>query len=223
MRFLSHATNDGAVERRFVLGDVPGVLWAPEHEPATRPLLLMGHGLGQHKKYPGIDYYAHRFVTRCGIAVAAIDAPGHGDRPKTTQDRTERASQALPEWQATLDALLDGGHVSGPVGFWGRSMGGEIGIHLTAAEPRIVAAVFGLVGHPDLVTVAARITVPVEFVVQWDDELVPRDAALALFDAFGSREKTLHANPGEHDRTPRFEMHGAEQFFTRHLVTELVG
>jgi pimeloyl-ACP methyl ester carboxylesterase len=183
----------------------------------------MGHDLGQHKRHPGIDYYAHRFVTRCGIAVAAIDAPGHGDRPTTTQDAGERAAQAVPEWQATIDALLAGGHVSGPVGFWGMSMGGAIGIHLTAAEPRIVAAVVGLVGHPHLATAAAEITAPVEFVVQWDDELVPRDAALAVFDAFGSGEKTLHANPGEHDRTPRFEMHSAEQFFTRHLVAELLG
>jgi hypothetical protein len=33
----------------------------------------------------------------------------------------------------------------------------------------------------------------VEFVVQWDDEMVPRAASLALFDTFASAEKTLHA------------------------------
>jgi hypothetical protein len=31
----------------------------------------------------------------------------------------------------------------------------------------------------------------VEFLLQWDDEAVTRDAALALFDAFASAEKTL--------------------------------
>ena len=47
------------------------------------------------------------------------------------------------------------------------------------------------------------ITVPVEFLLQWDDEAVPRDWGLALFGAFASREKTLHANPGRHAAYPR--------------------
>ncbi|MFI7455585.1 hypothetical protein ACIBQX_49565 [Nonomuraea sp. NPDC049714] len=38
---------------------------------------------------------------------------------------------------------------------------------------------------------AAWVAVPVEFLLQWDDELVPRDAGLASFGAFSSREKTL--------------------------------
>jgi len=54
--------------------------------------------------------------------------------------------------------------------------------------------------------------------VQWDDELVPRDSGLALFDAFASREKTLHANPGRHTGVPAFELDSSERFFTRHLV-----
>jgi hypothetical protein len=58
----------------------------------------------------------------------------------------------------------------------------------------------------------------VEFLLQWDDELVPRDAALALFGAFGSRQKTLHANPGGHADVPRFELDSAQLFFTRHLA-----
>jgi len=35
----------------------------------------------------------------------------------------------------------------------------------------------------------AQITVRVEFLVQWDDEKVPRAASLALFDVFASAEK----------------------------------
>ena len=54
--------------------------------------------------------------------------------------------------------------------------------------------------------------------VQWDDELVPRDSGLALFDAFASREKTLHANHGRHTGVPAFELDSSERFFTRHLV-----
>lgn len=86
-----------------------------------------------------------------------------------------------------------------------------------AAEPRITAAVFGLAGHETLAEAAVRVTVPVEFLLQWDDELVPRDSGLALFGAFTSREKTLHANPGRHANIPAFELESSQRFFTRHL------
>ena len=57
----------------------------------------------------------------------------------------------------------------------------------------------------------------IEFLLQWDDELVSRAGGLALFDAFASAEKTLHANPGGHGQVPRFETDSALRFFTRHL------
>lgn len=66
---------------------------------------------------------------------------------------------------------------------------------------------------------ARRITVPIEFAAQWDDELVPREDVLAPFAAFGSREKTLHANPGGHVQIPVFERSSWERFFSRHLGT----
>ncbi len=103
------------------------------------------------------------------------------------------------------------------LGRWGLSMGSAIGVPLAAAEPRISAAVFGLAGHETLAGTAARITVPVEFLVQWDDELVPRESGPALFDAFGSGEKTLHANPGRHADVPMFEVESSLRFFGRHL------
>jgi hypothetical protein len=34
---------------------------------------------------------------------------------------------------------------------------------------------------------------------------MPRESALALFDALGPAEKTLHANPGGHADIPAFE------------------
>ena len=71
---------------------------------------------------------------------------------------------------------------------------------LTATDPRIAAAIFGggFFPHPALVEAARRITVPIQFLLPWDDEHVDRYSALALFDAFASTEKTLHANPGDH-------------------------
>lgn len=130
------------------------------------------------------------------------------------------AARAVPDWQAVLDALQDHDHVGGggPVGFWGVSLACAIGVPLAAAEPRITAAVFGLADHETLAEAAARVTIPVEFLLQWDDELVPRDSGLALFDAFGSREKTLHANPGRHGDVPAFELDSSRRFFTRHVA-----
>jgi len=244
MLLSSETTSNGVSERLFTLGDVPGVLWSPTGASGRRPLVLLGHGGGQHKKAPGLVARAHRYVTARGFAVAAIDAPEHGDRPRTGQHERlvagirervaagepigphlarynlELSARSVPEWRATLDALqeLDGIGPGGPVGFWGVSMGSGIGVPLAAAEPRITAAVFGLVGHGTLAEAAARVTVPVEFLLQWDDELVPRDSGLALFDAFASREKTLHANPGRHAEVPAFELESSARFFARHLV-----
>ncbi len=244
MRFTSQTASDGVSERLFTLGDIPGVLWSPADTAGSRPLVLLGHGGGQHKKAPGLVARAHRYVTARGFAVAAIDAPGHGDRPRTGRDdrfvadirqraaagepigpqvaryNAELAARAVPEWRATLDALQELGCVGagGPVGFWGVSLGSAIGVPFVAAEPRVAAAVFGLAGCETLAEAAARVTVPVEFLLQWDDESVPRDSGLALFGAFASREKTLHANPGRHAGVPAFESESSERFFTRHLV-----
>jgi len=247
MRFNAESSSDGISERHFALGEVAGVLWSPAGATASRPLVLLGHGGGQHAAAPGVRARARRYVTGCGFAVAAIDAPAHGDRKRTDDDerfmaeiarlraageaigpRIARrnavlASRAVPEWRATLDALRAPDCLGpGRVGFWGVSLGSSIGIPLAAAEPRIAAAIFGLTGHETLAGAAAEITIPVEFLLQWDDELVPRDSGLALFDAFASREKTLHANPGRHADIPAFELESSQRFFTRHLLPDSV-
>jgi len=41
---------------------------------------------GSTKKAQGLIARAHRYVTACGFAVAAVDAPGHSDRPRTERD-----------------------------------------------------------------------------------------------------------------------------------------
>ncbi|MEU7750661.1 alpha/beta fold hydrolase [Micromonospora sp. NPDC049171] len=222
MRFTSETIANGVSERRFTLGDIPGVLWSPGGAASGRPLVLLAHGGGNHKLVSGLVARAHRFVTAHGFAVAAVDAPGHGDRSGTELTERFRAGireriaagepidsqllrhsaqlgrQAVSEWRTVLDALqqLDVVGRGGPVGFWGLSLGSAIGVPL----------------------VAARITVPVEFLLQWDDKLVPRDSAVALFDAFASPEKTLHANAGPHTGVPAFERESSERFLARHLA-----
>ncbi|MDX3451627.1 alpha/beta hydrolase [Streptomyces sp. ME02-8801-2C] len=243
MRFVSRTSSGGVSEQLFTLDEIPGVLWMPEGACGTRPLILMGHGGGQHKKAPGILAGAHRFAAEGGFAVAAIDVPHHGERPRgeefdrlATEYRARTTAgedtaeldtamytlvvgQTVAEWQAVLTAVQQLDHIGGgPVGYWGVSLGCALGIPLVAAEPRVRAAVLGLQGSPVLAGAAAQITVPVRFLVQWDDELMPRAQSLALFDAIGSTEKTLHANPGGHGDLPRFETDDSLHFFARRLV-----
>jgi dienelactone hydrolase len=242
MRFTSQTSSDGVSEQLFTLGEIPGVLWTPEYTTGPRPLILMGHGGGQHKNAPGIQAGARRFVAEGGFAVAAIDAPNHGDRPKDEEFsriadevragmaagedpsalvaamHSHLAGQTVAEWQAVLAAVQQLDHVgAGPVGYWGVSMGCGLGMPLLAAEPRVRAAVLGLLGVHGLAETAARVTAPVRFLLQWDDDRVPRAQGLALFDALASSEKTLHANPGKHGDLPSFETDSSLRFFARHL------
>jgi len=132
------------------------------------------------------------------------------------------ATELVPDWQATLDGLQKLGCVrdSQPVGYYGLSRGGGAGMHLVAVEPRVTAAVLGLDESGVLISIAPRITIPVEFVMQWDDAGHRRDPMLTLFDALGSAEKTLHASPGRHFEVPDFEIGSSIRFFARHLGSQ---
>ena len=246
VRFTTETSSNGVLERDFIAGEVPGVLWSPLSGSDHAPLVLMGHGGGLHKKTPALMARAHDTVTTQGFTVAAIDAPGHGDRPRTAEDEQARAElrqaqtagdnerfesvsvryvtslaeRAVPEWQATLDALqkLPEIGTGAPIGYGGGiTLGTAIGVPLTAIEPRITAAIFGggFFVYEALIDAARRISVPIQFLLPWDDEHVDRQSALILFDAFASKEKTLHANPGDH-RTIRWV--GVDnEFLARHL------
>ncbi|MFB9415853.1 hypothetical protein [Dactylosporangium matsuzakiense] len=148
-------------------------------------MVLIEHGGGQHKQGWEVISRAFRYVTACGFAVAAIDAPGTGGRPEHPEIRRlvalidarkaageplgaaqpalyeTVAAQLIPDWRTTLDALqhLDCVGDSGPVGYYGLSAAGESGIRLVAAEHRITAAVLGLMACDWLIDTAARITV----------------------------------------------------------------
>ncbi len=87
MQFISATSSNGVIERNFAVGEVTGVLWSPASTSAGGPLLLLGHSGGMHKKAPGLVANALHSVTAHGFTVAAIDAPGHGDRPRSDQDQ----------------------------------------------------------------------------------------------------------------------------------------
>ncbi|NRQ37087.1 alpha/beta hydrolase [Nonomuraea sp. NN258] len=247
MRFTSEqrlddGLDDGVVEREFVLDEIPGILWTPSSASAPVPLILLGHPpLGLRRMYPRLVARA-RSAAAYGFAAATIELPGSGDRPRLPGVEQAGAAlrraleagepvgeeiidalvlplvdKAVPEWQTALDALLSLPEIGGPVGFSGGVI--SIGVRLAVVEPRIVAAgLFAGSFVPRVIFEEARqVTIPLHVLLQWDDEGNDRQAALDLFDAFGSKEKTLHANMGGHTGVPQFAGEDAAGFFTRHL------
>ncbi|MFC0842675.1 alpha/beta hydrolase [Streptomyces noboritoensis] len=245
MHFTSEQRlDDGVLERGFTLGDIPGILWTPASASASAPvpLILLGHPpLGLDKMYPRLVARARDAVAD-GFAAATIELPGSGDRPRLAAVDQARADlrramqaggpvgeeivdrlvlplvdRAVPEWQAALDALLALPGIGGPVGYSGGVI--SIGTRLAVVEPRISAAVLfaGSLVPRIMFEEARQVTIPLHVLLQWDDEGNDRQASLDLFDAFGSQEKTLHANMGGHTGVPQFAGDAAAQFFTRHL------
>jgi dienelactone hydrolase len=233
---------DGVRERDFAVEvggrTVPGVLWLPEDGTGPRPLVLLGHGATRHKRTDYLVALGRRLASDYGFAVAAIDAPGHGDRRTPGHDddvslfsdflaewsREGTVDDVVAEWQAAIDAVRDLDEVGdGPVGYWGLSMGTIYGVPLAAAEPRIQVAVFGLMGllgptRDRLAIDAPSVACPVLLIQQWDDSLIPRAEVFELFDALGSLDKRLHAHPGEHAAVPVEEIAFSARFLARHLA-----
>ncbi len=242
MHFTSEPRlRDGVIEHDFALGEIPGILWMPESTGAPIPLILLGHPGGLNRMRSRLAARARHAVAD-GFAAATIELPGGGDRPRLAAVEEARADLlraldagdpvgadiidrlvlplvelAVPEWQATLDALLSLPEIGGPVGYSGGVI--SIGVRLAVVEPRIVAAGLfaGSFVPRAIVEDARRVRIPLHVLLQWDDEGNDRQAALALFDAFGSREKSLHANMGGHAGVPAFAGEDAAGFFARHL------
>ncbi len=130
MRFTSQTSSGGVTEQLFTLtftfGEIPGVLWTPDGAAGVRPLILMGHGGGQHKKAPGIVARARRFAAECGFAVAAVDVPGYGDRP-----RNEEHNQIIAEMRtrAQTGGEIPAFELDSALRFFTRHLGGRTGGH----------------------------------------------------------------------------------------------
>ncbi|MEU8620755.1 alpha/beta hydrolase [Streptomyces sp. NPDC048623] len=257
MHFNSEQRLDGGVlEREFVLGDIPGILWTPADAPtsttttasatATAPaplILICPPPLGLRKMYPRLAGRARYYAAEYGFAAATIELPGSGERPRWDAAEQARADlrrameagepvgdeivdalvlplveKAVPEWRAVLDALLSLPGLGGPVGYEGGLI--SLGVRLALVEPRIAAAGLfaGSLVPAAMFEEARRVTIPLHVLLQWDDEGNDRQASLDLFDAFGSEEKTLHANMGGHTGVPRFELESGARFFARHLT-----
>jgi dienelactone hydrolase len=220
---------------------VPGLWWGPDpsSDDATRPMVLLGHGGSGHKGQDYVAALARRLVRRLGCVAAAIDGPVHGDRradggaaagltllefSQAWVNDQGLTDAMVEDWRAVIDVLeVAAGGGGRPLAYWGLSMGTIFGLPLVAADRRIGAAVLGLMGltgptRARIVQDAPRVTCPVLFLLQWDDELFPRASALELFDALGTADKRLHAHPGRHGAVPAEEFAASLAFLAPHLA-----
>ena len=233
---------DGVVERPFTLGGIPGILWTPQPARPPVPLLLIGHPGGLRAMYPRLVDRARSSV-ESGYAAATLELPGCGGRPRSAAMDEARADlrralaagrpveddtvdrlvlplveMAVPEWRTLITALLSTPGIRSPVGYSGGNV--SIATRLAVVEPRVTAALLfaGSFVPRAIFDEARQVRIPLLVLLQWDDEGNDRQTALDLFDAFGSEEKTLHANTGGHTGVPHFEGDDAVRFFNRHLL-----
>lgn len=242
MKIVEDRDAEGVRHRGFFVdggaSEVPAALWTPlEEEPAA--VVLVGHGASGSKYQDYVRRLGRRLAREFAVAACAIDGPVHGSRRRDGSRDGRRAfldfaalwssdpamtDRMVDDWRRTLDAVLGfvGSEVA--VGYWGLSMGTIFGLPFVAAEKRVEACVLGLMGltGPTAARIsedAPRVTCPVLFLVQWADELFPKETAFALFEAIGSTDKTLHANPGPHGGVPNREFAAS----ARYLVERLLG
>lgn len=237
----------GIVERSFRIrrpaGTVPGTVWTPIGRSGPVPLVLLGHGGSGHRRSDRVVSMVPG-LARAGYATAAIDGPFHGERMETPLTPAEYQAKISAEgidnvldrmagdWVATRDLLVERG-IADPAGlaYFGLSMASRYGLAAAAdLGPGLRCAVFGKFGTragpgldpglqaPDrALRDAARITAPVLFHVQWDDEVFPRDGQFELFDAFPSPARELRAYAGGHRQTPEHAPAAWLAFIERHV------
>ena len=218
---------------------VTGALWRPDEPVYTETLMAFGHGASGDRYQLPIPYLAHRFA-RAGITAVSMDGPVHGlrqigpggrDALGEEMRRESFVDDMVDDWDAAIELVQS--HMEMEIdrfGYFGLSMGSIFGIPMLAGRARsekvTTAATLGLLGttgavarmRDRLMADAALIRCPTFFIMQLEDELFPRDGYLELFDAFDSKDKRLHANPGLHPEVTQEEIDFTLQFMLSHLT-----
>ena len=222
--------------------EVTGALWLPEAHDANTPLILCGHGASGDRYQAPIPHLAKRFRA-IGAGTLALDGPVHGlrqvgpgGREALSQafTRPELTDEMVSDWLLALAAVRESIDLSeNPLAYFGLSMGTIFGIPVLAAaaaqDIQFRASVLGLAGTSGAVGFlgerlakdAAAISHPVLFLMQLEDELFDRQGYLALFDAIGSSDKRLHANPGLHPEIPSEEVDASFDFLAARLNADV--
>jgi len=139
-------------------------------------------------------------------------------REGVTDDMVEEWTTAV----ALAQSLPEIG--SGRLVYFGLSMGSIFGIPFLATRHDVIAAQIGLLGTNDSIEFsrrvqvdAARVTCPLRFFVQLEDELFDRASCLRLFDALAAEDKAIRANPGLHPAIPGEEIDDAFRFLRQRI------
>lgn len=135
---------------------VTGLLSLPKNSTKPLPVIILMHGLGDHKAVDYVEFGNDLFLKN-GYAVMRIDICDHGDRKREVYDfdltgpykywaRTV-ISQTVFDLRRTIDFIetrkeLD----SNRIGYYGISLGGIIGTVFSGVEKRIKVPIVALAG-----------------------------------------------------------------------------
>jgi len=186
------------------------------------PVVIAGHGADGDRNAQYIRGAAKAWA-QGGITVVAADAPLHGARAEARPPPGigDPAWPVFVEWAARdlvslADVVAGALRPEGSLGYLGFSMGTHYGVPAIAADARFGAAAFVVGGAPvDAVGRAADVAPRPVLMLNADaDEVFPRDAALALYDAFRP-PKEITFFPGTHAvwRSPAQWYRRLERFF----------
>lgn len=192
---------------------VPGLMYLPVQAEEPMPLVFIQHPGTSSKD----DYFVSdpaKMWARRGWACAGLDAPLHGDRRNHDpmalfRDRgrfPEVTGQFAAELSAAIDLLAAAYPIDlGRLGFVGYSLGSMLGVPAVSRDGRFKSAAFCLVGEGGMVGVAegpgshvpGLRDVAVRIVAKTHDELIPREATEALYNALPGTKDIVWL-PGGH-------------------------
>jgi len=216
------------------------------HEPG--PVVIAGHGAESDRRAQYLTGAAKAWARKGISVVAADapghGSRAVPSRPPPSMRDIHRipfVRQAAGDVRSLVGAVTDRFDAHAPLGYLGFSMGTQYGVPAVADESRIRAAVFCIGGSTsialprlfpsadddvvhsvaeiDPVSRAAEIAPrPVLMVNAEDDEVFPREAALALYEAL-AEPKEIAFFPGRHVEwgSPAQWYRRMEGFFREHL------
>ncbi|MRI01201.1 alpha/beta hydrolase [Kriegella sp. EG-1] len=135
---------------------VTGLLSIPKTDKTALPVILLIHGLGDHK---AVDYveYGNDYFLKNGYAVLRIDISEHGDRKSEFYDfdftgsykywSRNIVSQTVFDLRRAVDFITTRKELDqNRIGYYGISLGGIIGTIFCGVEDRIKVPVIALAG-----------------------------------------------------------------------------